>query len=230
LSPTGSWCCVAAFFISRSAPTIRKHREDILAAGRLKLSNARAEGLNNKVKLIVRRAYGFHSAPPSRSFTSPADRSHSHSHTNDRSRDFTYDHARRATNGRRRRRRVRACGRTRESPGSGCPDVADRDLLAGSEPAIREVGRYKGVVRTGAGQLGQAPAPRDMVGMVVSVEDVVIRRSCSRDLEIYMDVPAGFDDDGLAAASDRVGPQPRSLSSTCRTKNTRILRKLNYIG
>ncbi len=25
-------------------------------------SNARAEALNNKVKLIVRRAYGFHSA------------------------------------------------------------------------------------------------------------------------------------------------------------------------
>jgi transposase len=26
------------------------------------LSNARAEALNNKAKLIVRRAYGFHSA------------------------------------------------------------------------------------------------------------------------------------------------------------------------
>jgi len=26
------------------------------------LSNARAEALNNRVKLIVRRAYGFHSA------------------------------------------------------------------------------------------------------------------------------------------------------------------------
>ena len=42
--------------------TIRKHREGILAARRLKLSNARAEALNNKAKLIVRRAYGFHSA------------------------------------------------------------------------------------------------------------------------------------------------------------------------
>lgn len=40
----------------------RDHREGILAARRLGLSNARAEGLNNKVKLIVRRAYGFHSA------------------------------------------------------------------------------------------------------------------------------------------------------------------------
>ena len=53
---------------SRLAPfvrlgrTIRKHRDGILAARRLKLSNAAAEALNNKVKLIVRRAYGFHSA------------------------------------------------------------------------------------------------------------------------------------------------------------------------
>jgi transposase len=53
---------------SRLAPfvrlgrTIRKHRHGILAARRLGLSNARAEALNNKAKLIVRRAYGFHSA------------------------------------------------------------------------------------------------------------------------------------------------------------------------
>lgn len=46
----------------RLGRTIRKHREGILAARRLRLSNARAEALNNKVKLIVRRAYGFHSA------------------------------------------------------------------------------------------------------------------------------------------------------------------------
>ena len=32
------------------------------AARRLNLSNARAEAMNNRVKLIVRRAYGFHSA------------------------------------------------------------------------------------------------------------------------------------------------------------------------
>ena len=42
--------------------TIRKHRKGILAARRLKLSNARAEALNNKAKLIIRRAYGFHTA------------------------------------------------------------------------------------------------------------------------------------------------------------------------
>ena len=46
----------------RLGRTIRKHREGILAARRLNLSNARAEAMNNRVKLIVRRAYGFHSA------------------------------------------------------------------------------------------------------------------------------------------------------------------------
>jgi transposase len=46
----------------RLGRTIRKHKDGILAARRLELSNARAEALNNKVKLIVRRAYGFHSA------------------------------------------------------------------------------------------------------------------------------------------------------------------------
>ncbi|MGZ6565725.1 MAG: ISL3 family transposase [Solirubrobacteraceae bacterium] len=44
----------------RLGRTIRKHRKGILAARRLKLSNARAEALNNKAKLIIRRAYGFH--------------------------------------------------------------------------------------------------------------------------------------------------------------------------
>ena len=55
-----SRCRLAPFV--RLGRTIRKHRQGILAARRLKLSNARAEALNNKVKLIVRRAYGFHSA------------------------------------------------------------------------------------------------------------------------------------------------------------------------
>ncbi len=55
-----SRCRLAPFV--RLGKTIRKHRDGILAARRLKLSNARAEALNNKVKLIVRRAYGFHSA------------------------------------------------------------------------------------------------------------------------------------------------------------------------
>jgi transposase len=45
----------------RLAATITKHRDGILAAVRLGVSNARAEALNNKVRLITRRAYGFHS-------------------------------------------------------------------------------------------------------------------------------------------------------------------------
>jgi transposase len=44
------------------AATIRKHRDGILAAVRLGATNARAEAINNTVRLIVRRAYGFHSA------------------------------------------------------------------------------------------------------------------------------------------------------------------------
>ena len=44
------------------AKTIRKHRDGILAAIRLGINNARAEGLNSVVRLIIRRARGFHSA------------------------------------------------------------------------------------------------------------------------------------------------------------------------
>lgn len=46
----------------RLGRTIRKHRTGILAAIRLGLNNARHEALNNKVRLITRRAYGFHTA------------------------------------------------------------------------------------------------------------------------------------------------------------------------
>ncbi|MGH3503930.1 MAG: ISL3 family transposase [Nocardioidaceae bacterium] len=44
------------------AKTIRKRREGILAAVRLGVNNASHEGLNRRVRLIVNRAYGFHSA------------------------------------------------------------------------------------------------------------------------------------------------------------------------
>jgi transposase len=44
------------------AKTIRKRREGILAAVRLGVNNARHEGLNRQVRLIINRAYGFHSA------------------------------------------------------------------------------------------------------------------------------------------------------------------------
>jgi len=46
----------------RLGKTIRKHRDGILAAIRLAINQGRTEALNNKVRLITRRAYGFHSA------------------------------------------------------------------------------------------------------------------------------------------------------------------------
>ena len=59
------WCSKASRSglapFTKVAKTIRKHRDGILAAIRLKINNARAEGLNNHVRLITRRAYGFHS-------------------------------------------------------------------------------------------------------------------------------------------------------------------------
>ena len=44
------------------AQTIRRHRDGILHAVRLGINQGRTEALNNKVRLITRRAYGFHSA------------------------------------------------------------------------------------------------------------------------------------------------------------------------
>jgi transposase len=41
--------------------TLRQHRDGILAAIRLRLSNGRMEGLNNKIGVLKHRAYGFHS-------------------------------------------------------------------------------------------------------------------------------------------------------------------------
>lgn len=60
------WCSRAqrsrlALFV-KGAATAREHRDGILAAVRLGISNGLAEGLNSKVRLIIRRAYGFHSA------------------------------------------------------------------------------------------------------------------------------------------------------------------------
>ncbi|MGH2765449.1 MAG: ISL3 family transposase [Actinomycetota bacterium] len=42
--------------------TLREHKDGILDSIRLGISNARAEALNTKVRNIIRRAYGFHSA------------------------------------------------------------------------------------------------------------------------------------------------------------------------
>ena len=61
----GRWCSKASRSglapFTKVAKTIRGHRDGILAAIRLKINNARAEGQGNHVRLITRRAYGFHS-------------------------------------------------------------------------------------------------------------------------------------------------------------------------
>lgn len=41
--------------------TLRDYRDGVLAAIRLRLSNGRMEGLNNKIGVLKHRAYGFHS-------------------------------------------------------------------------------------------------------------------------------------------------------------------------
>jgi transposase len=66
LTMLGRWCswaqrCRIPQFV-KVGKTIRKHQGGILAAITRKLANGRHEGLNAKVRLIIRRAYGFHSA------------------------------------------------------------------------------------------------------------------------------------------------------------------------
>ena len=46
-------------FRSELQRKIRRHREHILNAIRHGVSNARIEALNNKIKLLIRIAYGF---------------------------------------------------------------------------------------------------------------------------------------------------------------------------
>jgi transposase len=48
--------------VVRVAHTIKGYFDDILAYVRWKLTNGLSEGLNNKARLLTRRAYGFHSA------------------------------------------------------------------------------------------------------------------------------------------------------------------------
>jgi len=48
----------------KAARTIRKHFDRILAYVRERLTNGIVEGFNNKLRMIARRAYGFHSPPP----------------------------------------------------------------------------------------------------------------------------------------------------------------------
>jgi transposase len=46
----------------KAARTIRKHKEGILAYFTTKLTNGLVEGFNNKLRMVARRAFGFHSA------------------------------------------------------------------------------------------------------------------------------------------------------------------------
>ena len=48
----------------RLADSVEKHRDTISAALTHRLSNARLEGINTKLKLLTRLAYGFHSHKP----------------------------------------------------------------------------------------------------------------------------------------------------------------------
>jgi len=46
------------------AGTVKRHFEGIIAYVRTKLSNGRAEGMNNKLRTVTQRAYGFHGPTP----------------------------------------------------------------------------------------------------------------------------------------------------------------------
>ena len=55
---------------SRLAPfvklgrTIRGHFDGVVAVFKERIANGLAEGMNNKIRFLSHRAYGFHSAPP----------------------------------------------------------------------------------------------------------------------------------------------------------------------
>jgi transposase len=48
----------------RLARTIRDHLAGVLAVTKERIANGLAEGMNNKIRLLSHRAYGFHSASP----------------------------------------------------------------------------------------------------------------------------------------------------------------------
>ena len=47
--------------VREAGASIRKHAEGILAYLDTKMTNGPVEGINNKLRVIARRAYGFHS-------------------------------------------------------------------------------------------------------------------------------------------------------------------------
>ena len=60
-----AWACRSRLrpFV-RLGRTVRKHLDGILAFIEHGLTNARLEGMNNKIRLLSHRAFGFHSAAP----------------------------------------------------------------------------------------------------------------------------------------------------------------------
>jgi len=48
----------------KAARTIRKHFDGILSYVRERLTNGIVEGINNRLRMIARRAFGYHSPPP----------------------------------------------------------------------------------------------------------------------------------------------------------------------
>ena len=48
----------------RLGRTIRDHLDGVLALLSERITNGLAEGVNNKIRLLSHRAFGFHSAPP----------------------------------------------------------------------------------------------------------------------------------------------------------------------
>jgi transposase len=48
----------------RLARTVRQHRDGILAYVAYRLTNGVVEGINNRLRMIARRAFGFHGPKP----------------------------------------------------------------------------------------------------------------------------------------------------------------------
>jgi transposase len=48
----------------RTARTVRKHLDGILAYVRVRLTNGVVEGINNRLRMIARRAFGYHAPGP----------------------------------------------------------------------------------------------------------------------------------------------------------------------
>ncbi len=90
------------------AKTMRQRRDTILNAIEHGISNGRVEGFNTKVRLLIRRAYGFHSADAALALVmlaaGPVDLKLPHDRTTPNGRSVTHIIVRRAGNVTRRPR------------------------------------------------------------------------------------------------------------------------------